>query len=128
MREGDPLWEKGEEFGDDEVLFPFGILEGKCVVVLHYYLGHPLAPDAEHGSVDYVGQGPLRVIGHGLAKGVLGVPSAEEPALSPHQAHYPPLPKELLLSPMMPLAVRWVGGEVPPLELCNDLFRDLGLG
>ncbi len=60
----------------------FGIHERESVMFVHHQNGVVLAPDVEHGAVDYVGQGTLGVISDRRPEGVRIVASTKKPPLS----------------------------------------------
>src|SRR5258708_22100671 len=48
---------------NDNIFILFFVHECEGVVVLHHYKARTLAPNAEHGTVYYVREGTLRIIG-----------------------------------------------------------------
>lgn len=117
MGQWDAEGEIGEEFGDDGGFEVFGVHEGQRVVVMHHEDGGSLSPDFEHGGVDDVGQGTLRIICDSFSKCCWIITTAKEISFTASKADDKSKLAELVVDSVLPLSMCREGAEVLWLEV-----------
>src|SRR5437016_14387039 len=86
-----------------------------------------LAPDVEHGGVDYIGEGSLGIKGDGGPDCVWVGASSPEPSLAAGEGYEVPGGGELAGNPLLPSLVPGERGEVLGLEGGDDFDGEFAL-